>query len=133
MTRAVPEWIGASDDTKVPTRVQLRVHERQGGKCAITGVKLVAGKSQCDHIIALINGGENRERNLQIIATMSHKEKTKADTKLKAKIAAIRGKDTGIIRPAGNIKSAGFVAVEKPMRAMDKANALPRRSMFKAS
>jgi hypothetical protein len=57
--------------------------------------------------------------------------KTAKDVKAIAK--AKRQEAGQFKRPAGNIKSAGFAAAEKPARAMDKANALPRRSMFKAS
>lgn len=33
MTRSVPEWMGASDDTAIPLRVKARVIDRQHGKC----------------------------------------------------------------------------------------------------
>ena len=50
--RAVKEWIGKSpDDWPPPPRVQLRILERQKGKCAITGHKFATGdKKQLDHI-----------------------------------------------------------------------------------
>jgi 5-methylcytosine-specific restriction enzyme A len=131
MPRTVPEWIGKTLNATIPARVKLRIFDAQGGKCAITGARLVVGKFQFDHTIALINGGQNRESNIQCIATAAHKPKTKDDVAEKAKLATKRGKGLGIIRPAGKIKSAGFAATAKPERATGKAGALPRRSMFK--
>ena len=40
MSRAVPEWIGKTPDTKVPPRVRLRVFEKHDGTCHISGRKI---------------------------------------------------------------------------------------------
>lgn len=97
MTREVPEWIGKNDDTSIPPRVKLRVFEKHKGICHISGRKITpADVWECDHIIALINGGEHRESNLAPALADKHKEKTKADLAEKAKVAAIRSKHLGI-------------------------------------
>lgn len=64
MSRTVDEWIGKTDDTQVPPHVRLRVFRTHGGICGICTTKIRAKRWVCDHRHALINGGENRERNL---------------------------------------------------------------------
>lgn len=108
--RTTDEWIGATPDTPVPLRVRVRVFERQEGRCAETGRKIMPGeKWECDHIIAIINGGQNRESNLRVILAEKHKEKTAEDVKLKSKIARVRAKHLGQWpRSKHPIKSRGF-------------------------
>ena len=97
MSRTVPEWIGKTDDTTPPKRVKLRVFDKHGGKCWITGRKINAVEAwECDHVIALINGGENRESNLAPALKEAHREKTKSDVAIKAKDARIRSKHLGL-------------------------------------
>jgi hypothetical protein len=106
--------------------------------CEICGIDVTSKKWEIDHIIPegmLLD----KMRKLtcddgQLLGLCCHRGpdgKTAKDVKAIAK--AKRQEAGQFKRPAGNIKSAGFMAVEKPMRAMDKANALPRRSMFRAS
>jgi len=110
MTRSVDEWIGKTDDTPIPPRVRLRVFEAHGGKCYLSGRKILAGEPwQVDHVIALINGGENRESNLAPILTAKHKEKTRDDVAEKSKVARIRAKHLGVYPKAKRkIQSRGF-------------------------
>ena len=97
MSRSVDEWVGQSDDTRVPPRVELRVFLAGGGRCAHCTVKLHRRKDwHLDHQIALINGGENRESNLQIVCTGCHKDKTRSDVAAKAKAARVRLRYVGI-------------------------------------
>jgi 5-methylcytosine-specific restriction endonuclease McrA len=100
MTRNLPEWIAAHDDQAIPQRVKLRIWTRCGGRCALTGRKLRPGDAyQFDHIVALANGGEHREQNLQLVAADAHRAKTKADLAVKSKIARTKAKHLGI-KPA---------------------------------
>jgi 5-methylcytosine-specific restriction endonuclease McrA len=100
--RAVPEWRGKSDDTAIPARVKLRVFEKYKGTCYLSGRKILAGdKWEVEHIIALANGGEHREDNLAPALIEPHKEKTKADRKITSKIARVRKKHLGLIKPKG--------------------------------
>ena len=97
MSRSVDEWIGATDDTPVPPRVQVRVFDAHGGRCAVSGRKITAAdRWECDHRIALANGGANRESNLQPVLVEHHREKTRSDLKKKSKIARVRKKNLGI-------------------------------------
>lgn len=105
MARIVDEWIGKNDDTPIPPRVKLRVFERLGGRCHLSGRKIMAGDAwDCDHVKALINGGENRESNLAPALRDKHREKTARDVAEKAKVARIRAKHLGIHKP----KAGGF-------------------------
>lgn len=98
--RATEEWIGSSPDAKIPPRVRLRVFERDNGKCHLTGRRIRAGEAwECDHIIALCNGGEHRESNLAPALSEPHKIKTKADVREKSKIARLRKRHIGIKKP----------------------------------
>ena len=97
--RSVPEWIGKTPDTPVPARVQLRVFDRYGGVCQITGRKIMPGDVwECDHRRALCNGGLNRESNLQPAIQEAHRYKTRDDVKLKAESDRKRMKHLGIKR-----------------------------------
>lgn len=104
MARSVDEWVGKTDDTAIPPRVKLRVFEAYKGRCGISGRKITpADKWDCDHIIALVNGGKNRESNLQPAIKAEHKKKTAQDVAQKAKTERIRKKHLGI-----ETKSKGF-------------------------
>lgn len=93
MTRALPEWIGSSDDAKVPPRVRIRIFDREGGRCWISGRKIMPGDLwDLDHKVALINGGEHRESNLFPALRDKHRAKTTEDVAEKAATYAVRSK-----------------------------------------
>lgn len=97
MSRTVPEWIGKSDDARVPPRVRLRIFDRHDGICHLSGLKIMGGqKWELEHIKALCNGGEHRESNLAPALVAAHKVKTKADVAEKAKVERVRKKHLGI-------------------------------------
>lgn len=98
MSRSVAEWRGKNNDTPVPPRVRLRVFLRDKGlcQCGCTAMISPGGRWVTDHKVALINGGENRERNLQTLLEGHHKDKTKADVKQKARTARVQLKNYGI-------------------------------------
>lgn len=116
MSRSTPEWIGKTDDTPVPPRVKLRVFETHGGICAETGVKIRGGDIwDCDHEIALINGGENRESNLRPVLRTAHREKTKADVAIKVKNDRVRKKALGLHKPKHKIPGSKGTGIRKPI------------------
>ncbi len=97
MARKLPEWIGKTDDSPVPSRVKDRIHKRAGERCQNCTTSLAGGKlAEYDHIIAIVNDGENRESNLQVLCVNCHQPKTKVDLAIKAKTARVRGKFLGI-------------------------------------
>lgn len=120
--RTVPEWWGSSDDAAIPTRVKLRVWERCEGRCALTGKKLRPGDAyDFDHIIALANGGEHREGNLQVLSRDAHRAKTVADVGLKAKTARIRAKHLGAWpKSRSQIRSRGFAPTRPASSVEDR-------------
>lgn len=99
--RSVPEWIGKTDDTRPPPRVRLRVFNQHDGRCYLTGKKIMPGdKWELEHVIALANGGENRESNLAPALVAPHKVKTRADRREQTRIATIRKHHIGIRKPS---------------------------------
>jgi len=109
MTRKTPEWIGNTPETSAPRRAKIRILERQDEKCTSCGIQLgEIMKPEFDHIIALVNGGENRESNLQALCKPCHKNKTKLDVAEKAKIAKRKQKRFGLSGPRQKIQSRGF-------------------------
>ncbi|MCX5581466.1 HNH endonuclease signature motif containing protein [Kaistia terrae] len=109
MSRAVPEWIGKTDDTPVPPRVQRRVYDAHGGVCYLADRKIMPGEEwDTDHKIALCNGGENRESNLAPVLRVKHREKTARDVAEKAKVERIRQKHLGIYKSAHPMRSRPF-------------------------
>ena len=108
--RAVPEWIGASPDAKVPPRVRARVFLAHEGKCHLSGRIIRPGdRWELDHVRALINGGEHRESNLAPALVAAHRAKTADDVKVKAKVARMRAKHLGVWpRSKAKIQSRGF-------------------------
>lgn len=97
MARSVPEWVGPTDDSRIPVRVKRRVMAVQDDRCAGCHVTFGAGvRPEFDHCLAIINGGENRERNLQALCSGCHAPKTKADVAIKAKTARVAKKHLGL-------------------------------------
>ena len=95
--RAIPEWIGATADTAIPPRVRLRVFARYSGICQRSGAKIApTDEWDCDHRVALANGGEHREGNLVPVLRVEHVRKTAADRAEKARIDRKRKKHIGI-------------------------------------
>lgn len=127
MARTVSEWIGKTDDHRAPAKVRDRIMIREGNKCHLCSREIVAGeKWDLDHVVALINGGENRETNLKPAHRKCHVEKTAADVAEKARIAAKRRKNLGIrTTPAKPIRSPGFAKSEKKSKTLKKT--LPPR------
>lgn len=98
--RSVPQWVGPTPDAPIPTRVKLRIWERCGGKCALTGKKLMVGDEyDFDHIIPLAMGGDHAELNLHVVARAAHRLKSAEEAAVRAKCDRIRAKHLGIAPP----------------------------------
>lgn len=98
--RNIKEWIGRNDDAMPPRSVFDRLWAKQDGKDAITGLPFKPGdKVARDHVVPLIDGGENRESNLQLITEETHKLKTAREALARAEYrtrrASHRGYDLG--------------------------------------
>lgn len=125
MPRSVPEWIGSSDDAAIPPRVRIRTWDRCEGKCHLCGRKIPVGDAWIiEHIIALINGGANAERNLCLTCSWCKPIKDAADVAEKAKTAAVRRKHI-LPRQPSRMQSRGFDkrpkqhSASRPIRAKE--------------
>src|SRR5262245_14979256 len=97
VARSVKEWVGKTPDTAIPNRVKLRVLDRYGRKCYLTGVPIRTGdKWDVEHVTALINGGENREDNLAPALKAPHKLKTRTDMRIKKKNSRVMRRHYGL-------------------------------------
>ena len=84
--------------------------EAQGGKCTICGDE-ISCIEECDrdHIIPLAAGGKDEPDNIQIVHRHCHKEKTRNDSKVIAKIRRIRkGGNKRRGRPIPGTKASGW-------------------------
>lgn len=114
MARKTEEWVGKTDDEAIPARVKLRIFEKFNGHCACCTNKIIGKlKPAYDHIVALINGGENRESNLQLLCTECHKVKTAGDVAEKSRAYGARLKAVGIkakskSKPMPGSRASGF-------------------------
>lgn len=121
MTRDTAEWIATNDNQAIPPRVKERVHRRAGGICAGC-TRPIVGKLRpaYDHRIALCNGGQHREANLQLLCVPCHAIKTKADVAEKSIVARKRAKHLGIRPNRKTIQSRGFPKAD-PQRSASRA------------
>lgn len=91
--RTTEEWVGSSPDSDIPPRVKVRIFERAAGRCQCCTRKIISPRDwQADHIVALINGGQNREANLQCLCSWCHLAKTRDDVAEKAYTARLKTK-----------------------------------------
>lgn len=115
MPRSTSEWIGKTPDQQVPPRVRLRVLEAYDRKCYLTGLPIHPGdRWELEHKVALILGGEHREKNLAPALVGPHKRKTALEMKVKAKIADVAKAAYGIKAPKQKIASRGFPRTKEP-------------------
>lgn len=120
MARAVPEWIGKTDDTPVPTRVRLRVWNREEGKCHRCRRDIPVGDAWIiEHRHALILGGANAEPNLCLTCSWCKPAKDAEDQAAKSETARVKAKHLGIRRPS-QFTSAGFRKAEPQRSATRK-------------
>lgn len=109
MARSTGDWIGTTDDQKVPPRVRLRIFERENGICHLTGQKIQPGDEwDLEHKVALILGGQHRETNLFPALREPHRRKTAMEMKVKSKIARVKKKHLGIAKPKSSLSNARF-------------------------
>lgn len=97
--RTVPEWIGKTPDAAVPPRVRLRVWERAEGECQAgcnRKLRPPVDTWECDHVVALVNGGGHRESNLRVACSWCHRAKTAEDVAEKATVDRARKKHLGL-------------------------------------
>lgn len=108
MARSVPEWIGKSDDAMPGKLVRKRLRDRNGNCCWQCGSAFGPGNvAHCDHITPLIDEGENRESNLQMLCPKCHGAKTSAEAKARKKSRDIQERHFEARRPS-RLSGPGF-------------------------
>jgi 5-methylcytosine-specific restriction endonuclease McrA len=130
MVRAVPEWQGATDDTKIPDRVRQRIFDAHDGCCHVCDIHIGGKLWNVDHRIAIANGGAHKESNLAPICIPCHREKNRLDVGIKSKIAAVKARHTGVKQPTGDLNGRGFDKVAPKEKAPQRAS-LPPRMLYK--
>jgi 5-methylcytosine-specific restriction endonuclease McrA len=125
------------------TKTKRERLKQSGGFCEAQGsIYGLGDNSKCgadlgrgvefDHAVALAIGGDNSLENCLAVCPSCHRFKTaKHDLPRAAKTKRQSDKNSGIRRPKGQLKSAGFPKAEKPERT-GKAK-LPPRPLFKVS
>ena len=117
MSRKVPEWKGKTHDSQIPARVKIRVFEGASGRCQSCGTRIGGGHLPAfDHIVSLVNGGENREGNLQLLCSPCHGTKTKIDVAEKSKLYQKKVKAIGIRRKRRTIPGRRFDGTPVPSK-----------------
>lgn len=109
MTRAVPEWRGRTDDSPLPTKVKLRVLEREGRICRICGNPIAPGDG-CDfhHDPPLADGGEHRESRIFPVHRKCHRLITAREAQQRAESRATIASHYGLKKPRQQLRSRGF-------------------------
>jgi 5-methylcytosine-specific restriction enzyme A len=122
--RSVKEWIGKTSDSVPPPHVRVRIFEKHNGKCHWSGRVIRPGDAwDVDHVIALINGGENRESNMApILRGKEHKEKTARDVAEKSRVYRKKAFHLGVRSSGPKIASRGFEKAEEQRRASSPVN-----------
>lgn len=79
--RSVEEWIGEHDDQPIPAAVKERVWKKSKDRCQGECRRQLtpADSPEIDHVVALCNGGEHREKNLRLCCSWCHGRKTRRD------------------------------------------------------
>lgn len=108
--RSVPEWVGRTDDAKIPAAVKRRIFEREGGICSLTGRKIRPGDDyDFEHKEPLWRNGKHAESNIVLALRGPHREKTAAEATERAKADRIYAKHNGFYPPSPfKIKGRGF-------------------------
>ena len=119
VARAVEEWRAKHADEAIPQRVKARIFLRDGGRCQSCTRRVGPGGEPYafDHIVALVNGGEHREGNLQLLCRECHAGKTRADVAEKSRAYRKRVKNIGLPKRPGPLSKAYRRAVMERIAA----------------
>ncbi|MBS0257214.1 MAG: HNH endonuclease [Proteobacteria bacterium] len=115
--------------TEFSRKTKQEALQRSGLRCEAAGTRYgfeEAQRCNCslslgvqyDHAVPDALGGDNSLDNCLAICVQCHRFKTRNDVKQIAKSNRQRDKASGVIRPAGKIKSPGFPKAEKPKKAV---------------
>lgn len=125
--------------TEFTRKTKQAALERSGHRCEASGPRYGFDEGQrcnChlslgvqfDHDVPDQMGGDNSLENCRAICVQCHKVKTKGDIQAIRKSDRQRDKASGVVRPAGKIKSAPFPKASKPKQ---ERPALPARQLYR--
>ena len=123
--RNLKEWIGKTPDSVPPPHVRVRIFEKHNGKCHWSGRVIRPGDAwDVDHVIALINGGEEsrKQHGADTAPGKEHKEKTARDVAEKSRVYRKKAFHLGVRSSGPKIASRGFVKVDGQRRASSPVN-----------
>lgn len=96
-------WHASCSDSYLstaPAAQRARIFKRDKGICRSCGVQLLKGRRQgdwqCDHVVALINGGSQTDENLQLLCGKCHNVKTAREA---GERAEVRKKQIVLVKP----------------------------------
>lgn len=120
------------------TRKQRREMEaRAKGCCEKCGAVLKTSEGDADHIIPVELGGESTLENGNWLCRPCHKAKTALDIKAIRKSDRARDKESGAIKPKGEIQNRGFTPTRKAEERREKASRKieppPRRQLYRSA
>lgn len=107
--RPVPEWQGKRPESMPGKLVLLRLYTKQNGLCACGCTRVMSferDRIDCDHIVPLKDGGENKEANLQLLLKEHHLQKTVAENSARGE--ANRHQARAFDRPKPRWPKRGF-------------------------
>lgn len=122
-TAKLKEWVGKTAEAMPGQTVLLRLYAKQNGICACgcgQSMNLNRDKVDCDHRVALIDDGENRESNLQLLLHVCHKGKTAKEATARSEERRHKAKAFTALRRPSQITSAGFRKAEPQRSATRK-------------
>lgn len=121
-TAKLKEWVGRRPESMPGQTVLFRLHAKQGGTCACGCGQIMnfnVDKIDCDHIVALIDGGENRESNCQLLLNACHKAKTAQEAGARSEERKHKAKAFTSLRGKSR-RGAGFPKAEPQRSATRK-------------
>lgn len=95
MPRSTSEWVGKNDDAMPTIHVLLRLYTKQNGLCGCgcgTVMNMNRDEIDCDHTLALADGGENREGNLTLMLRQHHRDKTSEENVARGRVRRQKAK-----------------------------------------
>jgi 5-methylcytosine-specific restriction protein A len=102
MARSIKEWVGETDDTKIPHRVKTRILDRADHRCKECGARIYRG-GEIDHVIRLKDWRStteaphgNRESNLQLLCKPCHAQKSGREATAGAKVERVKQRNAPI-------------------------------------
>lgn len=124
--------------TEFSRKTKQKSLERSGYRCEATGKRYGFEEGQrCnahlslgvqfDHVLPCEFDGGNDLSNCAAICIQCHKYATRNDIRQIRKSDRQADKHTGVVRPAGKIRSAGFPKTEKAAKRQQKPSLQPKQ------